>query len=126
MMKCLCAAAILLVAAPAFATDCDHATQSNDLILCAKQQLKAAQANFAIEAKKLSQTEAIDTKTRQSLAKFYSTARQQLSQSCQTTYHDSRLQAMYVNGCMAQQINLLTDSQHAFICHVQQDAEGCS
>jgi len=123
---CIAAALSLLITAPAFALDCANATQSNDLIQCAQQQRQTAQANFTAEAKKLSQTAAIDSKTRATLAKFYSTARKQLSQSCQTTYTGSRLQAMYVNSCIAQQIDLLTQSQHAFICSVQQDAEGCA
>ncbi len=126
MIKSLYAATMLFIAAPAFALDCANASQSNDLISCSIKQLATAQARFADEAKKLSQTEAIDPKIRRSLAKFYTQGRRELSQSCKTTYAGSRLQAMYVNGCKARQIDLLNQSQHACTCGVQRDAGACS
>ena len=116
---------VLLLLTPAHATNCEDATQSDDLIRCARLDLNAAQAKFTAEARLLSSADGIDLKTRKSLAQYYKNAKQQLSLSCQSTYTDSRLRSMYVDSCTTEQIELLTRSQHRFRCSVQQDAQDC-
>ncbi len=126
MLKTFAAALLVLTVSPAFATNCLNSPLSSDLIRCSKIQVDVANAKFAVEAKRLSSTAAINARTRLALAKYYQSAKKQLGQNCQTTYPDSRLHAMYANACLAGQIELLTLSQRKFRCSVQQDGQDCA
>ena len=104
--------------------DCNTVTNSDDLIFCAKQSLKKSTENFDQLSTKLMSSVLISPATKRKLNSYYAKSAILLAKACKDTFPDGRLRDMYIDSCIAAQLDTLSQSKRIFIC-AQQDAEGC-
>lgn len=104
--------------------DCENATTNNELILCSKQSLEQSSVAFSRTSKQLSSSEMINLKQKKRLQEHYAKSKAILYETCKSMFEGSRLQSMYINYCIAEQLDVLSKSQKIFIC-TQQDADDC-
>lgn len=105
--------------------DCENTTTNDDLIMCSKQNLEQSIVAFSRISKQLVSSEMINLKQKKKLKEHYAKSKDILSETCKSMFEGSRLRSMYVNDCISEQLDILSESQKRFIC-TQQDADACT